>query len=455
VQGAIETIIDRQDATGRFGLWRVGDDAASVWLNVFALDFLLHARDAGFAVPQRATDAAAAWLDQRLQSGLPLSEGVYAEPAQPTRAYAAYVLARTSRVDPARLRALSADLTWNDEHGSVLPKTVAWRNGVGLAAPLSLAQLAGAQSLMGDATGATATFRLAIANLDTTAVPEWWYGAFYWSRLRDTAGVLAVAAETGHTEAVAPLLERVSRESSAPERMNTQEKAWLLVAAHALLKQGETRTLSLNGQPPNAVPLPIAVSPSADEIRRGSSVRNADTRPVFRTVTLRGAPVTAPPALSQGFTLRRETLTLNGEDLDDSRLRQTDRFIVVLSGHVTSGDYRRAVVADRLPAGLEIEAPVLREETYPFIGELTKVRAHEERDDRFVAAFDAGSHRWYERNDDDHVRRPLETGEFRIAYVVRAVTPGHFVRPETVVEDMYRPQVMARTAAGQIDIAPR
>jgi uncharacterized protein YfaS (alpha-2-macroglobulin family) len=455
VQNAIATIMDRQDAAGRFGLWREGDKAASVWLNVFALDFLLHARDAGFAVPDRVTSSAAAWIDQRLQSEDDDNGGVYTEPAQPTRAYAAYVLAQTNRVDPARLRVLSRDLDWSETGGAIQPASVTWRDGVGLASPLSLGQLAGAQSLMGDATGSAATFRLAIANLDTRAIPDWWYGGFYWSRLRDTAGVLAVAAETGHSEAAAPLLERIGRQSSDPERMNTQEKAWLLVAAHALLKHGVTHALSVDGEAPRTVGLPFAVSPSVEAIVHGSSVRNTDTQPVFRTVTLRGSPLVAPPALSEGFTLRREAFTLNGRALDDARLRQTDRFIVVLSGTVSSGDYRRAVVTDPLPAGLEIEAPVLREDAYPFLGELTRLRAHEQRDDRFVAAFDAGSHRWYNRNVDDAVTRPLEANEFRIAYVVRAVTPGHFIRPETVVEDMYRPQVMARTAAGQIDIAPR
>ena len=50
---------------------------------------------------------------------------------------------------------------------------------------------------------------------------------------------------------------------------------------------------------------------------------------------------------------------------------------------------------------------------------------------------------------DDSKKLRLTEREFRVAYVVRAVTPGRFVRPETVVEDMYRPQVMARTAAGR------
>ena len=56
---------------------------------------------------------------------------------------------------------------------------------------------------------------------------------------------------------------------------------------------------------------------------------------------------------------------------------------------------------------------------------------------------------------DDGKAKPLEPTQFRVAYIVRAVTPGRFVRPETVVEDMYHPDVMARTAAGTITVAPR
>jgi uncharacterized protein YfaS (alpha-2-macroglobulin family) len=295
---------------------------------------------------------------------------------------------------------------------------------------------------------------MAIGNLETVAVPPWWYGAFYWSRLRDTAGVLAIAAETGHAEAAAPLLERLSRQSLDPEQMNTQEKAWLLTAVHALVKPGTTRALAVDGETARTVPLPFALSPTVEQLEHGMSIRNADAEPVFRTLTVRGSPVEALPALSVGFKLRRETMSLNGKLLDDSRPRQTDRFIVVLSGSVDDSGFRRAMLLDALPAGLEIEAPVLREETYSFLGQLTELRAHEERDDRFVAAFDIGG-QGHPRDVDDSKPRQLHSREFRVAYVVRAVTPGRFVRPETVVQDMYRPQVMARTAAGRMEVLPR
>ncbi|HWC92382.1 MAG TPA: hypothetical protein VG475_04595, partial [Pseudolabrys sp.] len=59
------------------------------------------------------------------------------------------------------------------------------------------------------------------------------------------------------------------------------------------------------------------------------------------------------------------------------------------------------------------------------------------RDDRFSAAF--------ERNKDS---APV----FTVAYVVRAVSPGHYVLPQAFVEDMYRPDRFGRTAIGTIDI---
>ncbi len=450
VQTAIDTMVNRQDAGGRFGLWRAGDGAGSVWLNVYALDFLLRARDAGFDVPGRVTGASAQWIDRHLDGDAADLGSVHSEPAPPTRAYAAYVLARTDRIDPARLRELAGGLEWGKADGR--PVAVSWRD-VGLASPLSLAELAGAQSLMGMAAASDATFALAVANLDAPAVPDWWRAAFFWTPLRDEAGVLAVAAETGHDAVVASLLNRLRRANLAPERMNTQEKAWLLSAAHALARWGGSRSLSVDGAPAQAVALPYAVSPSADHVARGASVRNAGDGPVFRTVTVRGAPTADPGAMANGFSIHRQALTLNGDPLDDSGLRQTDRFLVVLTGAAEGDEFRRVVVSDLLPAGLEIEAPVLREDSYPFLGQLTGLRAHEERDDRFVAAFDLG------RDEDRPLDRDragaLDAGSFRVAYVVRAVTPGRFVQPETVVQDMYRPDVMARTAARQTEVAPR
>jgi uncharacterized protein YfaS (alpha-2-macroglobulin family) len=101
------------------------------------------------------------------------------------------------------------------------------------------------------------------------------------------------------------------------------------------------------------------------------------------------------------------------------------------------------VIADLLPAGFEIEA-VLRPEDagktgpYAFLNEISLPNIAEARDDRFVAAIDL------------YDRKP-ET----VAYMVRAVTPGKFTMPGVVVEDMYKPDVFARTTSREITVARR
>ena len=41
-----------------------------------------------------------------------------------------------------------------------------------------------------------------------------------------------------------------------------------------------------------------------------------------------------------------------------------------------------------------------------------------------------------------------------VAYMVRAVTPGAFIHPAATVEDMYRPERYARSAAGKLTVVP-
>ena len=64
----------------------------------------------------------------------------------------------------------------------------------------------------------------------------------------------------------------------------------------------------------------------------------------------------------------------------------------------------------------------------------------EYRDDRFVASFERSSG---------------QPAFFTVAYVVRAVTPGSYVHPPALVEDMYRPDRFGRTAFGAVEVTPR
>jgi alpha-2-macroglobulin len=100
----------------------------------------------------------------------------------------------------------------------------------------------------------------------------------------------------------------------------------------------------------------------------------------------------------------------------------------------------RILVQDLLPAGFEIDNPSLVDSAqlanFDWIDEVEP--AHTEfRNDRFVAALN--------RNTGDN-------RDITLAYVVRAVTPGTYDHPAAQVEDMYRPQFSARTAAGRMEV---
>jgi uncharacterized protein YfaS (alpha-2-macroglobulin family) len=99
----------------------------------------------------------------------------------------------------------------------------------------------------------------------------------------------------------------------------------------------------------------------------------------------------------------------------------------------------RLMLNDPLPAGFEIDNPNLMRagdvRALDWLGLETEPRHVEFRDERFLAAVD-------HRGEDP----------FRLAYIVRAITPGTFHHAAASVEDMYRPAFRARTEAGLVTV---
>jgi hypothetical protein len=99
------------------------------------------------------------------------------------------------------------------------------------------------------------------------------------------------------------------------------------------------------------------------------------------------------------------------------------------------------MVSDPLPAGFEIDNPNLMSagstSELAWLDTLQDVQHSEFRQDRFLTAVDWQS-----------------DASFRLAYVVRAVSPGRFHHPAPSVEDMYRPDFRARGETGSVTIAP-
>ncbi len=435
VQKALARVLNRQSDNGAFGLWREGDGYASPWLGAYTTDFVYRAQEAGYEVPQAALDRAYqsmraiaqgdAWRVYGYQTNVYESrwhddtEELLMQRAAP---YALYVLARAGKADVSRLRYL---------HDRELGK---------IRSPLARAHLAAALSYMGDRSRAFSAFDAAEEALGYDND-----GDYYQTPLRDLSGVLALAAETGFNEHVSRLATQVGEDVPEPDRLTTQEKAYLLLAVNGLSQEDGLR-LDVDGLGRNS-DNDRRYMVSASQLERGVSFRlKRGSTPVFRTVMVTGAPASAPPPASESLSIGKTIRTLQGGRVDLAQVTQGDQFVVQLTVSPKQRRNNPVIIADLLPAGFEIET-VLRtvdgareyapDGAFAWIGQIDQAETAEARDDRFVAAIDV--------IDEDR----------KLAYVVRAVTPGTFTMPGAVAEDMYRPDVFARSAATNLTIAPQ
>ncbi|MBO0906373.1 alpha-2-macroglobulin family protein [Jiella sp. MQZ13P-4] len=409
VDTAISGVLANQASNGSFGLWEPG--YGDLWLDAYVTDFLTRAREAGYAVPEEGFILA---IDNLRNSLAYLPE----QPDWGPVAYAYYVLARNGRTSIGDLR------YYADNELSNFPT------------PLSKAQMAAALALYGDRMRAERVFR---ASVDDTMEPRSSLRrSDYGTALRDDAAVLTLGLETA-VDGVSfdTLVTKVNAQRQSQRYTSTQEDAWSLLAAHALLGRNPPK-LTVAGK---NVDGPYSASLDADGLAAGTDIANRADAPVAAEVTIRGVPEVAPPASSAGYAIARSYYTLDGKPADPGKIGQGDRLVVVDDVTPVDAGPARLMLDDPLPAGLAIDNPaILRSGDVAALDwlELAGDAAHTEfRSDRFLAAIDQGS--------DDTATR-------RFAYIVRAVAPGEFEHPAATIENMYDPSRRGRTDAGRVTV---
>lgn len=117
-------------------------------------------------------------------------------------------------------------------------------------------------------------FEMAVANLGIQNYPRWWHYSSYYSEMQDAAGLLAIAAEVGNEDVIRRALERLVSLAPSSEKLDTQEKAWILAAAHALNKNESAHSLTVNGKASPNLKVPTAFAPTVDDVRSGYIVVN-------------------------------------------------------------------------------------------------------------------------------------------------------------------------------------
>jgi uncharacterized protein YfaS (alpha-2-macroglobulin family) len=414
IRDAIDRLLARQGSNGSFGLWSAGGE--DPWLDAYVTDFLTRAREKGFTVPDVLFRSA---LD-RIRNSVVNAEEPEKDGGK-NLAYGLYVLARNGTAPVGDLRYL-ADTKLNN-----------------LATPIAKAQLAAALALVGDKARAERVYAAAADSLVPKPVLE--FGRVdYGSALRDAAALVSLAGEGNAPKAT--LMQAVSRVEAArglSPYTSTQENAWLVLASRALAN--ETMALDVDGSP---IKTALYRSYKSGEMAgKPIKITNTGDAPIQTVVSVGGSPVTPEPAAANGFKIERGYFTLDGKPADVAKVKQNDRFAVVLKITEAKPEYGHIMVSDYLPAGFEIDNPNLVSSgdsgTLSWIEDGAEPQDTEFRDDRFTAAIDRASN---------------DKSIFTVAYVVRAVSPGKYVLPQAYVEDMYNPSRYGRTNTALVEVRP-
>nr|WP_232831589.1 alpha-2-macroglobulin family protein [Pseudogemmobacter bohemicus] len=412
IDEAVAEILMNQGSGGGFGLW--GPSSGDLWLDSYVTDFLSRARAQGYAVPDLAFRNALSNLRNRVNYASNFDANTRGGGTD--LAYALMVLAREGAAAIGDLRYF-ADVKGDD-----------------FATPLAQAQLGAALASYGDQTRADAMFRKAGARI--LALPsddkEQILRADYGTNYRDTAAILTLAVEAGST--AIDREELVNRIAIAPRWLSTQEATWALMATNALIDAPDVSGVTIDGKPADGPLVRVIQDGAAPVVVKNEG---SDT---YLTVTTFGVPAEPEPAGGNGYTITRSYFTLDGEPVELDKVVTGNRYVVELE--VTPWDYSegRLILADPLPAGFEIDNPNLISggdtAQLGWLNVLGQTAHSEFRQDRFITQVD-----WSSKD------------SFRVAYIVRAISPGNYHHPAASVEDMYRPDFRARTAGGRLTVS--
>ncbi len=415
----IQRIMEKQKASGGFGLWDA-QGPENFWLTAYVTDFLINAGQSGFPVPESALVKA---LD-RLKTYIRRLDSIRAHAAvnqnyhsAAARAYAAMVLARVQGITLGDVRSV---------YHAILPD---------IKSPLAFTQIGIALYLAGDRSLAEKALEKAL----TSTRDDNSYFADYGSPARDAAFSYYLASRfypdfTSRNQFLTTLQQALEQR----EFLSTQEKNALVMAGSIFLKASGkkweaditsgTETVSVEQDR-----LFSFVSP-ADEVTGGFDITNTGLEDIFADITLTAYPKICPSPLSMGVKIQRRYLDMQGQKITVEQLVSGDLILVELLIKAEK-NLANGLVVDLLPAGLSLEDPGLTDSTLvdkikvdsktveQWHGQL-EIRHTEYRDDRFAAAVFLRANQ-----------------AARLFYAARAITPGKYLVPPALVEDMYTPDI--------------
>lgn len=427
INSAIQRINGMQKSNGSFGLWS-NQSSENHWLTVYALDFLLQAKQSGYSVPQSVLDKGLKRIKNYVRSTHSnyTERSHYSENAKhyglAFRAYAAYLLSKNAQLSLTEIRQIYTKLSSQAKSG------------------LPLAHLAIAFENSGDDKTAKELWNKAI-NFKGYSLR---YSGDYGSLLRDTAWIMMLATESHLNLDYQDLIYRVNDEMISKQWFSTQERFAVYRLALALDKtiqpgwavkifSKNTDEQSISNQKDYSQRL------TAQLFKQQTNIELTEGKNLYVDLQLVGYPLKAPKQLSKGISSEKYYYNLQGKPIALKTVKSGD-YVITRIDVASSKRIPDALIVDLLPAGFELENPGLEfsqdisevkiDNTYIYEWHYQSEILHSEyRDDRFVAAISLDSRQ-----------------SSVIFYLMRAVNPGVYQIPPVQVEDMYRPYLRSLSA---------
>ena len=409
-----------QGMEGDFMLWPDSYSNESL-ISCFTLDTLLKLKELNFEISENVIRQATLFLRKILErEGNKNNKKSFLLFLQ-EQAYAHYLLAKSQKNTFSQMQYFA------DNNRKVLSKS-----------KIGSAFMGAAYAYLGDKKESFEWFNRAFAAKSSDY-------ASYGSAIRDLALTLCLVLES--TEEYPQIMEKAEELAgliATQNYLSTQEMSWTLRMARSLQKIQKDQNFSIDGKNYQGFDSKY-FDFSIEELQTAKTILNQSKDPLFINVISEGKiqanGIYDKEIADKGFKIKRDIYKTDGTLLSDNLFKQGEVYIVTLSGEIAKPVAEQIAIADLLPAGFEIENPLLYKNTnlYPWLLNSIFPNMAEGRDDRFVASFNSTEN--------------MKT--FTLSYMVRASFQGEFVFPAPYIESMYRPQFFGTSTRGKIRIEPR
>jgi uncharacterized protein YfaS (alpha-2-macroglobulin family) len=429
-------LIGMQTPDGGLAMWP-GETTAWSWGTVYAANFLVEARAAGFEVPDDLYNHTLAYVRRSLDHSTDDANELE------TEAYAAYVLSLAGTPPRSALDRLS-ELTSTIPSDSTDPDDTGSRESARM-------MLASAWMLSGRRDIADGM----IPQTLPVPRPHRQRDGTIGSPIRDRAVLIDTLTMVQPTNPALPaLVQQLADEGDRGKWASTQDTAFAVMAIgrylhieqkhepydSARLLLGSRVLAEASGGASLAWDAPAMVAPpNTQPAVADYSVMLAGAPDAVGHVSWlqTGVPMQPPADASHGIQIRRRYLTTEGGEIPNNTVRSGDLVLVEITLQSSVPETGLAI-EDMLPAGLEIENARLS----------TSAKESDTVDDRGDKTPRFAGDRIDARDDRMVMIGSMPAAIARCSYLARAVTPGIYILPPVRAEAMYDINTNAISGAG-------